>query len=55
MADDGVRIPLSTGGLLRYYDEYRSRIVIKPQYVILVIVLTVILELALRLFVPIKG
>ncbi len=55
MADDGVKIPLSTGGLLRYYDEYKSNIVIKPQYVVLLIVLIVILGLALKLFVPIKG
>lgn len=55
MADDGIKIPLSGGGLLRYYDEYKSKVVIKPQYVILLIILTVILGLALRLFAPIKG
>ncbi len=54
MADE-VRVPLSTGGLLRYYDEYRSKIVIKPQYIVLIIILTAILAIGLRAFAPIKG
>ncbi len=50
MADEGVRMPMGSGGLLRYYDEYRSKIQIRPHYVILAIALVVIAELFLRGF-----
>ena len=50
MANEGVRIPMGSGGLVRYSDEDKSKIQIKPQYVILLIVLTVIFELILNGF-----
>jgi preprotein translocase subunit Sec61beta len=53
MAEDrGVRIPMSTGGLISYYDEYKSRLKIKPAYVILLIIASILFEIALRVFVP---
>lgn len=50
MADEGIRMPMGTGGLLRYYDEYKSKVQIKPHYVIIMIVAVIILELLLRGF-----
>ncbi len=51
MADDRIRMPLGTGGLISYYDEYKSKIRIKPAYVILLIIAAVIFEIGLRMFV----
>lgn len=51
MAEDRkIRMPTGTGGLVRYYDEYKSRFQIKPVYVILLIILTIIFEISLKLF-----
>lgn len=51
MRDDRIRMPLGTGGLVSYYDEYKSKIQIKPAYIILFIIATLILEIGLRIFV----
>ncbi len=51
MAEDRVRMPLGTGGLVSYYDEYKSKIQIKPAHVILLIIATLVFEVALRIFV----
>ncbi len=48
MADNRITLPSSSGGLVRYFDEYKSRIEFKPGYVILFIVLVIILELILH-------
>jgi preprotein translocase subunit Sec61beta len=48
MADSNFRIPMGSGGLVRYDDESRSKLRIKPEYVIALIVLTVIFELILK-------
>lgn len=50
MADEGIRMPMGTGGLLRYYDEYKSKVQIKPQYIIIMIAVVIILELFLKGF-----
>lgn len=49
MADKTVSIPSGSGGLLRYYDESKSKFRIKPSYVILFIIFTVIFEILLRI------
>jgi len=48
MADERVRLPASTGGLVRYYDEYKSKLSVKPIFVILFIILFVIIEIWLH-------
>jgi len=48
MADERVRLPASTGGLVRYYDEYKSKLSVKPIFVILFIILLVIIEIWLH-------
>jgi preprotein translocase subunit Sec61beta len=50
MADDNrINLPSGMGGLMRYFDEYKSKIQIKPAYIIALIVLFVIIEIILRL------
>jgi len=50
MADDRISMPSSFGGIVRYFDEYKSSIRLKPAHVILIIVLVIVLEVALRIF-----
>lgn len=41
-------MPSSGGGLVRYFDDYKSKIEIKPHYVLAVIVLIIIIEIFLH-------
>lgn len=49
MVERGVALPASFGGLTRYFEEYKSKIEIKPSQLILVILLVIVLELLLNL------
>ena len=51
---DNVFMPSSGGGLMRYNEEYDSRLVIKPAYVVLFIILILGLATVLKLFFPIS-
>ena len=44
------RMPSGGGGLVRYFEEYKSKIQLKPEHVVLLIILVVIFEIALRIF-----
>ncbi len=48
MAQDRIQLPSSMGGLVRYYDEYQSRIQFKPIVVIIMVVAVIILEIFLH-------
>ncbi len=41
-------VPSSGGGLVRYFDEYKSKLQIKPEFVILLIILVIVFEIILR-------
>ena len=43
-------VPASSGGLVRYFDEYKSRFQFKPEFVVLLIILVIAFEVAIRLF-----
>ena len=45
---DKIMMPSSQGGLVRYFDEEKTRFKIKPGYVILLIVVFVIIEIIVR-------
>lgn len=45
---DKIQMPSSGGGLVRYFDDYKSKISIKPLYVIIFIALVIIIELYLH-------
>lgn len=52
MADDRIRMPSSGGGIMRYYDEYKSKIEIEPAYVLIAIAAVVVLLTVLRFMKP---
>ena len=43
-------MPQSGGGLVRYFDDYKSKITFKPVMVVVFIVLVILLELYLHKF-----
>jgi len=50
MADQRISMPSGYGGLVRYYDEYKSKLQIKPQHVIVFIVLVILFEVFMKFF-----
>lgn len=50
MAQEKIQMPASGGGLVRYFDDYKSKLEIKPIYIIAIIVLLIIVELYLYKF-----
>ncbi|MBN1386519.1 preprotein translocase subunit Sec61beta [Candidatus Woesearchaeota archaeon] len=48
--DNRVSMPQSMGGLVRYFDEYKSKIEIKPQHVIVLCVVVSLLIILLHAF-----
>jgi len=50
MADDKVRLPSGMGGLVQYYDEYKSKIEFKPGTIVLFIILVILIEILLHLY-----
>ena len=43
-----VSMPSSMGGLVRYFDEYKSKFELKPGHVVVLIIIVVILEILLH-------
>ncbi len=50
MAQDKINLPSSGAGLMRYFDEFKSKISLKPQVVLVIIGLVVILEIVLHIY-----
>ena len=48
MAEDKIRMPSGMGGLVRYFDEYKSKIEFKPRTVVLFIILVILIEIILH-------
>lgn len=46
--DTGIRMPSGMGGLVRYFDEYKSKIEFKPGYILILAVIIIILILLLH-------
>ncbi|MDP6627984.1 MAG: preprotein translocase subunit Sec61beta [Methanopyri archaeon] len=49
MAKKGGKLPASYGGLVRYFDEYKSALTIKPEHAIIVTVIVIIIQFILNL------
>jgi preprotein translocase subunit Sec61beta len=49
MADNQVRLPSGMGGLVRY-NEDASKVEIKPEYLVSVIAVVIIIEILLHVF-----
>jgi len=47
-----ISMPAGMGGLTRYFEEYKSKIQLKPSYVILMIILLIAFEVGIRLLKP---
>ena len=47
---DRISMPSSQGGLVRYYNEYKSKVQIKPIHVVAFAIAVIILELLIRIF-----
>lgn len=47
MAQDKISMPSGIGGLVRYFDEYQSKIKFKPGHIIVLCVVVIVLMLFL--------
>ena len=50
MAQNKVSMPSSTAGITRFFDEYKSKITIKPGMVIFFALLVMLIEIILYLY-----
>lgn len=55
MAKDLINLPVSGGGLMRYNEEYKSRFMLKPEHVIIFVILVIVFVFSLKFFFPISG
>ena len=53
MANQGINMPSSYGGLMRYNEEYTSKFMLKPSHVILFIILIIAFVSIMKIFWPI--
>ncbi|HLC59949.1 MAG TPA: preprotein translocase subunit Sec61beta [Candidatus Nanoarchaeia archaeon] len=47
MANDRISMPQGMGGLVRYFDEYKSKIKFKPGHIIVLCVVVIIIMILL--------
>lgn len=45
-----IRLPASTGGLMRYFDDYKSKVQVRPDHVIIITILIIVFVLLLHVF-----
>lgn len=50
MAQDKIQMPSGMGGLVRYFDEYKSKIEFKPGHIIILAVAIIIIMIILYTF-----
>ncbi len=50
MASDKISMPVSTAGITRYFDEYKSKIEFKPGHIIVLAVVILVVILLLHAF-----
>ncbi len=55
MANQGIIMPSGAGGLMRYNEEYKSILKIKPTHVFLFIILIIVFVTVLKIFFPITA
>ena len=48
MAQEKINMPSGMGGLIRYFDDYKSKIEFKPEIVVVAIVVVIIAEILLH-------
>lgn len=47
MADDKIQMPAGFGGLMRFEEEYESKIMLKPAHVVAFVVFILVFRIAL--------
>ncbi len=50
MADDKIRIPSSGGGIIRYFEDYKSKIELTPKVIVGAIIAVIMLEIILHAY-----
>ena len=45
-----VNMPMSTAGITRYFDDYKSKVEFKPGHIIILVLIVIIIELLLDYF-----
>lgn len=50
MAQDKITMPSSQGGLMRYFDDYKSKVTLKPGHVIVIVVVVMVIILILHAY-----
>jgi len=55
MAEGSINIPGGFGGLMRYHEEYKSKLAFKPAHIIIFAVLIVIFVVVLKIFFPVSS
>ncbi len=48
--DNKIRMPASTAGITQYWDEVKTKIEMKPEHVIVLAVIIIIIELLLQAY-----
>ena len=48
MGQDKIQMPSGMGGIMRYFDDYKSKIEFKPGYIIIFVVVIIIIEIILH-------
>ena len=48
MGKDKISMPSSQGGLVRYFDDYKSKIEFKPEHIIILIIVVIVIEIILH-------
>jgi len=48
MTKDKVSMPTSSAGITRYFDEYHSKISFKPEYIIVLVFIVILIVLMLH-------
>jgi preprotein translocase subunit Sec61beta len=48
MADNKISMPSGMGGLVRYFDEYKSKFQFKPGHIIVIVVIVILIEILLH-------
>ncbi|MFH1770408.1 MAG: preprotein translocase subunit Sec61beta [archaeon] len=46
---DKINMPSSTAGITRYFDDYKSKIEFKPQYIVVLVIVVIIIEVFLHM------
>ena len=50
MADERIRMPSSGGGLVRYFEDYKSKVEFKPSVVLIMIIIVILIEIIIHTY-----